>query len=816
MQNRKYRIGRRPLARAVALASMPLAGLGAAAMAQEGARLEEVVVTASRRSETVQDIPINISAVSADKIAKLRLTGISEIARYVPGLAVIDRGPRDEVPDILVRGLNTSQLGPGFTSDTVATYFGDIPIPLDIKPVDLERVEVLIGPQGTLYGQGTMGGAIRYIPMRADPEAFSAEVRGNLSQNFESDDMLNEVGVTLNVPIVRDTLALRVNLDRLDDPGFIDYDYVVREAGVSNPEPDFSNPQDVAANLRQVKDANGEKTLTGRANLRWLPTNWLDANLWWLYQDTEAEGRQIAHRLAIGTGEYQSGLRYEEPNDYTNELYSLEVSADLGFAEASLIYGETDYEEEGQRDQTDLLLDFEYGYEAFPTFSAFTREIVEEETETIELRLVSSYDGPLSWVLGYFNNKVERFAESNEFTPGFDQFAVDNFGGVQLRPDSLEYISQTFLNEEEEAFYGEISYRFFDRLELTFGYRDYTFEVDNRSGFGLPLSDTVFLGEPQDSINIDFGDNVGEDKGDLIKLNAAFDIDPDNMIYLTYSEGYRNGGVNAVPACPPDVDESDTQNLCALEDEVFIAPDQIENYEIGYKGLLLDGRLSFNAALYYIDWTDLQVDTVTTFGSLPIVGNGSAAESQGLELQGNWLINDNWEVQWSYAYTNAELVEDAPGLVSDFDALSGARLPGHAEHQGTLNFTYSTTIRDGIDLAVNYGVIYSGEVYNVTGGDDDPLIDPETGGPGDFGGEAIPEYDVHHLSATFSKDQWTLQAFVDNLWDEYYVTGVRNTRRFLQNEATGPGRQVGGFTLRSYGNFVGAPRTAGIRATYRF
>lgn len=147
--------------------------------------------------QPLQDIPINISAVSAEKIARLRLTGISEIARYVPGLAVIDRGPRDEVPDILLRGLNASQLnasqlGPGFTSDTVTTYFVDIPIPLDIKPVDLERVEVLIGPQGTLYGQGTMGGAIRYIPMRADPEAFSADVSGTLSQNFESDDLCIE------------------------------------------------------------------------------------------------------------------------------------------------------------------------------------------------------------------------------------------------------------------------------------------------------------------------------------------------------------------------------------------------------------------------------------------------------------------------------------------------------------------------------------------------------------------------------------------------------------------------------------------------
>ena len=113
--------------------------------------LEQVVVTATRRDESILEIPINITAVSANQIEDLRLTGISEIARYVPGLVVLDRGPRDEVPDILVRGLNTTGNGPGFVSDTVAIYFGDIPLDSDIKPVDLERVEVLIGCSCTYW-----------------------------------------------------------------------------------------------------------------------------------------------------------------------------------------------------------------------------------------------------------------------------------------------------------------------------------------------------------------------------------------------------------------------------------------------------------------------------------------------------------------------------------------------------------------------------------------------------------------------------------------------------------------------------------------
>ncbi|MFV8820024.1 TonB-dependent receptor [Haliea sp. E17] len=818
MQNNLWR--RQRLATAVSLASLPALGWIAPVAAQDEMlpRLEEVVVTASRRAESIQDIPINIAAVSGDMIATQRLYGISEIANYVPGLTVIDRGPRDEVPDIMVRGLNTTQLGPGYLSDTVATYFGDIPVTFDVKPVDMERVEVLIGPQGTLYGKGTMGGAIRYIPNAADTSEFSGQARGTFSYNEESDGYLYDAGLTLNIPIIQDMLAIRGSLDQLDDPGFLDYNFVVREAGVSNPQPDFGNPADVAGNLRQVEDANGEKTLAGRVNLRFTPTDWLDANFWYVYQDTEAEGRQLNNRLAFGTGKYESAYRFVEPNDYTNELMSVDVKVNvMDIAEASIIYGETDYEEQGQRDQTDLLLGFEYGYEFFPSFSAYTREDVDEDTDTLEIRLVSTHEGPFSWVLGYFDNEFKQEAVSREFTPGFDQFAVDEFGGVQLRPDSLEYIELTDVHDQEEAFYGELAYRFWDdRLQFTVGYRDYKYDVDTTGGFGLPLADTVFDGAPPDSISVDLGSNKGGSSGDLWKFNVAFDIDADNMVYATYSEGYRNGGVNAVPECTPDQISSGEQELCALPDEISIDPDTIENYELGYKGSLLDGRLSIISAIYYIDWQDLQVSTTTAFGSLPIIGNGSAAESKGLEFQGSYLLGEHWEFSATYAYTKAELTEYAPGLVGPFDAEKGARLPGSPEHQGTLNITYTDTVFDGMDLRVNYGIIYTGDVYNVVGGDKDPLVDPDTGLPGDRGGEALPSYDVQHLSASLARDGWMVQAFIDNLWDEYYITGTRTTRRFLENEKTGPGLSYNGFIDRGYGQYVGTPRTYGIRVSYDF
>ncbi|MGD8809453.1 MAG: TonB-dependent receptor plug domain-containing protein, partial [Gammaproteobacteria bacterium] len=136
------------------------------AQAADNTVIEELIVTATRRANTVQDIPINITAIGGNDLQSQRLIGINEISYQVPGLQVIDTGPRDDVVDIIARGLNTSGLGPGFSSDSVGVYVGEIPLAIDLKTQDLERVEVLMGPQGTLYGSGTLGGAVRYIPVK--------------------------------------------------------------------------------------------------------------------------------------------------------------------------------------------------------------------------------------------------------------------------------------------------------------------------------------------------------------------------------------------------------------------------------------------------------------------------------------------------------------------------------------------------------------------------------------------------------------------------------------------------------------------------
>jgi iron complex outermembrane recepter protein len=800
-----------PLAAAVAAALGCSYGTGVFAQNP----IEEIIVTAQRRENTAQDVPINITAIAGRTLADQRLVGLEEISRIVPGLQVSDKGPRDEFTDVIVRGLNTSSVGPTFSGGTVATYLGEIPLDVDLKTNDLERVEVLIGPQGTLYGSGTLAGAIRYIPVRPRNE-LEAEVHGTVFSLDESDSLGSDVGFVVNVPLVDDRWAFRATVDILDDPGYIDYPFVVREGGVSNPQPDLTNPADVAANLRRVADANGEETVSGRLALRWTPSDTVDADLTYYYQDVEAEGRSIANVEAFGTGRYEAGYRYEEPNHYKSELLSLEVTADLGFAELTSATGVSDYSELGQRDQTDLLLNFEYLYETFPSFSAFTREEKSEDTLAQELRLVSLGSGPLSWIGGVYYHKYKQAWSSREFTPRFDQWAVDNLGGVQLRPDALEYIELHEQETTEMALYGELSYAFSDDWEITIGARLYKFDDSASGGFALPLYDTVYLGYPQDLIDPSIESNRIDDEGSLFKLNVAHNFNDDVLGYATVSEGYRIGGVNPVTSCTAADIANPSQALCALPDELLVRPDTTTNYELGVHSTLADGSWILNAAVYYIDWNDIQVDDQTLNGSINITSNGGGAESKGLEVSTRYRVTRNWELSATYAYNHAELSDPTDALLGSRETgplltPAGTRLPGSPQHQGSFGFAYSTMLGNRLSLDIRYGLVYMGDILNSLGAEEVPSVLP-------YHGEKLPSYTLHSISAKLSRDQWSATFYVDNLTDEYAISATRESRRLLEQyrHFSQAPNNTSGFLLRSYGQYVGRPRTAGVSFTYLF
>ena len=819
-----------------------VAGAALAAHAQDATedtelRAQTITVTATRRAESVQDVPLNIAAVGGAQIEEQGFDELADVLAYVPGINVVDRGGRQGNP-IIVRGLNADGLGSGDGNNdgggTVATYIGEVPLFVDLKLNDLERVEVLLGPQGTLYGAGTLGGAIRYIPAKPKFDGDMLNVRGELSQNFEAENLSYDTGFTVN-KVIAPNFAVRASVDYEDNSGFTDYPFVVREIGVSEPDPDFSDPVDVGTNLKRVKDADGEQILSGRVAARWEPVSWLDGTLTYYYQKSDIEGRQISSaRSTVPAGKYESGMRVEEPNEITNQLLALEVTADLGFAELTSATGYSRYDDDGQRDQTDLLISLEYSYELFPTFTAYTHEKSRENTFNQEVRLVSTTESRLNWIVGAFYNDSDVISYSEEYTPGYADYVGFD------RPDDLEYYSQFYSQLKESAIYGEIGYDITDKWSVTVGGRYYKYDLESFSDVDFPLFDsfpdylqTVGIGSMEDSLKSDFaaGSPNGTertsqaDNGSLFKFNTSYDFTEDFLAYFTISEGYRIGNSNGIGVCPAYDPTDNQQGACALvpgqqygpnagdvstRDETQFGPDTTKNYELGFKSEFANGRVTLNGAIYYIEWTDPQLSSATINASIPITVNADGAESKGIELNGNWIVSDDLTVRGSYSHTEASLTAPAPGLVGTIstpgfgsvllDGRDGDRLPGSPEDQFSFfgSYTIPNTGLDG-QLVANFGYAWQSDVLT------------RTGNLGD--GITLDSFGVANASLVYDTGKWQASLFVNNLFDEYYETGVRGTplyNQVLTDDAGGPVYE------RTFYTYVGAPRVLGIRMNYTF
>ena len=784
-------------------------------------QIEKIEVTATRRSGSLQEVPINISALTSDVMAQQDIEDLDDVARWVPGLTVTDQGGRSDSP-VIVRGLNTNSSGPGSDGGTVATYFGEIPLFLNMRLIDVDRVEVLIGPQGTLYGAGTLGGAIRYIPKAVDLDFTSGEVFGDAYSVSENDSLGGEGGFIFNAPLIDGEMGVRMSLNYFNNLGFLDYNYVVREGGVSLPDPDWNDDAAVSENLRRVEDANGEDTLTARIALRWVPNDWLDGTLSYFYQKQEVEGRSITQFDALAAdnplgdliGPYESAYRYEEPREKEDELLSLELKADLGFAELVSATGYSQFDAIGQRDQTDLLIRLDYSYEEFPAFSAYTEEVDERKILTQELRLVSQAEGPLSWIAGFYYNKTEYDGYSKEFTPGFDEYAIDVWEvGGNYRPDSLEYYSVSNTETTESAFYGELSYEVNEKLNVTLGMRAYQYDIESASAIDLPLYYSVFEGRGEDSIELDYSSAPADDSGTLFKFNASYQFDDNTMGYVTISEGFRIGGANGVGACPSDIDDIATQIVCALPDEQNYEPDTTTNYELGLKSSYFKNRLQLNLALFNVDWDDAQVGGATINGQQPITTNAEGANSRGAEISVRALATDNITLYATYSKTIAKLTADVPFLFGVFgeqgsalqdyyDGKDGDRLPGSPEQQFSFGVNYATEVLDGKMLDLNYGLTAQDEVFSTVGLRQN--------------GEALPGYAVSNFNAKLSDDVWSVTFYIDNLFDKYAYTSVRRDRGDMGLATFASMTPNGTELLRNYGHYVLTPRTVGLKFNYQF
>jgi len=776
---------------------------------QEAKQLEVIQITATRRSSSVQEAPLNITALDQDVMKDQNISGLEDVARWVPGLTISEQGGRDGQA-IIVRGLNTNSSERAADAGTVATYLGEIPLNADIRLTDVKRVEVLIGPQGTLYGAGTLGGAIRYVLNEPEFGITEAKVSGDVFTLSESSGNGGEVGFVFNTPLVDDTLALRASLNYYNSPGYVDYNYVVKNPGVSLPDP-WLEGEATADHLKAVEDVNDEQISTARLSLRWMPTDWFDGTLNYYYQKQENGGNSTVQYNALSSdnvladeiGKYDSAYRYEEPNKKEDALLSLELTADLGFAELVSATGYSTFERLGQRDQTDLLYNIYDGYADMPGFAAYTRDTSDNSSFVQEIRLVSQGDAALSWIAGVYYSHDKSDVQNLEFTPGLTDFWFDS-DFVNIFPD-LEYIAQSRSDDKESAVFGEAAYKFNEQLTITVGARFFKYDLSGTSASRAPFYD----GEIGSVDDLSFNDTAADDTGNLFKFNSSYQFSRDVMAYFTVSEGFRLGGANGLPPC------DGTKQVCAAPDEEAYEPDSTTNYELGFKSTWMKNRLYFNAALFNVDWENAQVAALSKVGFENITANAGSANSRGVEISTRAMLTDEFTLYGSYAFAKAELTEDVPFLFGKYnkrdlaapeqafyDGADGDRLPGAPEHQFSFGINYETEVFDDQILNINYGFTAQSDVVTKVGLKAD--------------GETLAGYALSNLSAKLSGEAWSATFYIDNMFDKYAYTSVRRDKswagmaQYDNKNADLPELQ------RVYGHYITRPRTIGIKFTYNF
>ncbi|MCX7284117.1 MAG: TonB-dependent receptor [Novosphingobium sp.] len=808
--------------------------------AEETQGQNELVVTATRRSVSLQTAPINISAVDGPSLQNKRIDDVGDIGLFTPGLTVPETGPRT-ANSIIMRGITSGGPGGSNRSTAVGVYLGEIPLYVDFKFLDINRVETLLGPQGTLYGLGTLAGAIRYIPNRPNFTKVEAEGHARIYDVAHSEGVGSVVDATVNIPIIEDKVALRVTGGYFSDPGFIDSPFLVRTLGVSLPQPNFNDPQAVAANLYRGKDLNDEETYSVRAQLGF-DFGWLRPTFSYIRQETRSNGTQTnggfgakytlnpkgkafpdgqcvyANCLGVlGTGKYENGARVLQPSKRQLEMFAGEVEVDLG--DIAKIVSATAFSRQklsSQGDVTDLLLDLDYDYELFPAFAGRTNSDSDPKQFNQEIRIVSAHGGPIDWVIGGFYNRYEAYTFGAERIPGFPEFAAANvalfrnsprnglnYTGL-IRPDGLEYISFTDIDNKEQAVFGELTWHVTPALQITGGARYYKYSAYISGATDTPLTGGGRRRTPYPLIQFDPARiRTGETKDDgfVYKLNASYEFSPELFAYATLSTGYRIGGVNRVAPCiqplPPG------QNVCALPNELSFGPDKTKNYEVGLRFNVLNRKLQGTVNLYNVDWTNLQLGSRTTNGAVGITANAGGARSRGVEA--TLALNlGNLSLSGNYTYLDAKLTKDAPrligGISSSFnipgagDAFAGDRLPGTSKHAGSITATYTVPMDNGDEVFLQWSTTARSDTLSTTG----------TRGYG----EAIPGYSTSRASVTYKMPEVEITLFANNLFDKYAIASVSNDYTLA--------RKNDGVQIRSYGYGVIQPRTMGVELRGHF
>ena len=795
-----------------------------------GDSLDEIVVSATRRDTSIQDIPYSISAISGTALEESHVQSLSDIAKLIAGVSFVDEGPTSR-SDFVLRGINANATGQSSsqtgTVAPVSTYIGETPLFLSLHLDDIDRVEVLRGPQGTLYGSGSLAGTIRFIPNKPDPNGFHANVETNVAGLSETNQFDHGFKGFVNIPI-SDVAAFRASGGYQHYAGFIDENFVAKlgpaSTAIDSPvgipvSGDPKNPVLGPMVFAPIEHANTADIWQVRGSFLFKPSERFSALLALYHQDNESKGQQAASPNFSGSvdtppsgnpfyspsypvsfptggvvfphnGNYDANDSFLLQEHRETNLASAELSYDFGFA--SLSSSTSFYRDSGEyiSDNTGLLT-------LYPSFYGFIPRMVDYQTNwdslkgTIEeIRLVSKVGERFDYVTGLFYQHLQGVNGQLQWIPGQTYFGglVGDPGANAASTGDLNYVGNGTTDFKDEAIFGELTYHASDRWQITGGGRFFhqDFAVYNQIGFPFCGS---FCGDPQGNSFVSQGYSVHDH---ISKLNSSYKFSDTWNVYVNYAEGFRRGGSSGIPTAGPFAGNP------AL---LVFKPDETKNYEVGTKGTV--ASVTFTAAVFFINWDNFQVDTTAVASGIPIAVNGSKAKSKGVELELSGSLLPRLTYDLGFSYSDAAVAEDfsvndinaSKQIVQIVTGRDGDPLPNSPKYSATLALDYKAPLPAALStwtmdwhLNGNYRSSTLSQLVST-----DPQAPPPF---------KIVGFELWDASVTMTGTNGFYGGlFAQNIFNALAVTG---------------GQDAGAVGIRAAHFFLGRPRTLGLRLGYRF
>lgn len=744
--------------------------------------IEEIVVTSRKRAENLQDVPFSVNAQTGEMLRNRGATSLEDLANNVAGFTVQNLGPGQS--QVAIRGISAGQIArdqPG-VKELVGVYLDESVISLslftpDLDLFDLNRVEVLRGPQGTLFGSGSVGGTLRYITNK--PNLSEIEVTGEATGSFiDGGDLGGTVKAVVNFPIVEGKAAIRVVGYFKKFAGFID---AVQPGGAVN------------------KDVNDGERFGGRIAIEFRPTENLTITPRVVYQEVDVDGFNrvdifnilanpfTTTRTPVTLGKREQFTQLQEK--FTDEFLLLDATIEYDFGPVIItsVSSYTDREILVKRDTTQLLASITAQPDIFdaPDFADIDAPLFDTtdiEVFTQEVRIASSGNGRFQWLLGVFYSDIERVYAQRLQADGYeDFFEQEVIGGpfpfretFPLAPVDVPFFSLIPYDFEQIAIFGEATADLSERLSVTFGLRWFDFTENRILNFdGILADQTIGL--------------VGRTTSDGVspRVIIAFDATDDVKINGQVAKGFRLGGINDplnLPICS-DQDAATFGGFDTWNDET------VWNYEVGAKARILGGRGTFNIAAFWADIDDLQVTLEAGSCTSRIIFNVPAARSIGIEAELFIQATDDFEFSLSASFTDSEFrstvnTTDADGNVSVLAAIEkGNRLPTVPRFQFAATGTYTRPIADMVGFITGTFQHVGSRFTQAADADPafgivnllvTPLGDPNvatfTFDP------KLPAYQIGNLRIGVRSDRWELSFFINNIWDELARLAVDRER----------------------------------------